>query len=275
MLLNYVVRIKKLKVNGLNRFLKYLNNDKHKNHTKKNTEIYELSNQERFTKISKNKITKNKMGYIKNRKGGRPLSVLGKSLTFNIPVGFDFDLEVSKLIYEDIVNGLKEIYKNLPPNKLGDPYTSYDLEEEEIYSVLHKQNNSHYHIVVPYLDRNGNVMRGVKSNEFTNNLKLLWNEIMIKHYEIDLEQYQPQTKEELEKGKNRRYLEELKELYVERLKIKEEKYVINQLKRVNRELKRNDSELESEENESTMETIEKNYKKTTSFFKSIPSTLKR
>jgi len=273
MIMNYVVRIKNLKVARLKTFLNYLNSSKHKNHVKKNTEIYELSSREDFVKISNEKIIKNKMGYIKNAKGGKPLQVLGKSLTFNIPTDFEFDLEKSNLIYEDLIEGLIELYENLPPFKKGDSWTNYALDRNEVYGMLHKQSNSHYHVVVPYLDRDGNVLRGVKSPTFTNGLKLLWNKVMIKHYGIDLEAYQPQSKEELEKGKNRRYLEDIKDEYTRVYEQTNNKYYKNQIVTIERLLKLNDSEINN--NIDKIDTIEKNYKNAKGYSKAITKDIPR
>lgn len=260
--MNYIVRIKNVKVDRLKTLLKYLNNENHKNHTKKSTEIYELSNREDFVKISSKKIVKNKEEYVKNKKGGRPLKVLGKSLTFNIPPSFDFDLEKSKLIYEDLINGLVEIYQNLSNDK-------YDIDVNEIYGVLHKQENPHYHILIPYLTRNGETIRDIKPKAFNSELKLLWNKVMEKHYGVSIKDYEPLSREEQNKSDNRRYLEEVKATYEERLKISEDKYLRNQMKVIDRLLKENDSDIDNSIDK--IDTIENNLRKAKGFYKSLKS----
>lgn len=259
-IMNYVVRIKNVKVDRLRTMLNYLNDGEHKNHTKKNTEIIELSNRERFEEISNEKIVRNLTAYKKNAKGGRPLSVYGKSLTFNIPREFDFDMKTSERIYEDLVEGIKELYQNLPPFKKGEEGESYDLREEEIYSVLHNQENPHYHIVIPYLTANGETIRGTKSRVFLSQLKALWSEIMVKHYGISLEEYQPASEEVKNLCINRRFLEDLEEYYQRRLDINPNlRYEKSQMTKIKRMLRLTDEELESEQSEKNLDGLEKSY----------------
>ena len=243
MIMNYVVRIKKVEVNKLNTLLNYLNSENHKNHTKKNTVITELSNRENFQKITSGKLWKNAESYIKNGKGGQKLKRIGKSLTFNIPPQFEFNEEVAADLSRDISKGLKNLY-----NIYG-----YDLKEEEIYKVLHSQDNSHYHVITPYLDMEGKTLLYTNHKKFLGELKLMWNEIMINTYGIDLEQYQPLSQEEQELNKNRRYLEELKEYYFSEFDI-EENYIKNQVLKIDRLLRMSNEDLDQEEKK--IKTIE-------------------
>jgi len=223
MIKNYVVRIKNVKSERLNTFLDYLNDDSHKNHTKKNTVIMELSNRKIFQELTNAKIWKNTESYINNRKGGRKLQVCGKSLTFNIPPHFQFNNTIAAELSEEISKGIKTLY-----NHYG-----YDLQEEEMYIVLHRQSNPHFHVFIPYLDMEGNTLRDIKPKKFLNELKLLWNEMMINSYRVDLDQYQPLNKEEKELNQNRRYLEELKSCYLMNFD-KEEKFIKNQILKIDR-----------------------------------------
>lgn len=262
--MNYVVRMKNVKVDRLNTILNYLTNDNHKNHTKHNTQISELSNREQYRNIADNKIVKNKVAYMKNGKGGKPLSVFGKSLTFNIPPSFEMNEKLSKDIYNDLVIGLKELYKNLPPFSKGDPGESYDLDENELYSVFHNQNNPHWHVLVPYLSKEGKTLRGTKSKVFLSQLKALWSEIVMKHYNVSLEEYQPESEEEKNMSINRRYLNDLKEYYLERIELHKgsAKWEKNQIKSIERLLELNDNELESADSDKKIERLEYNYEKT-------------
>ena len=226
MIKNYVVRIKNLKVARLNTFLNYLNNTEHKNHSKHNTVITELSDRTNFQELTHEKIWKNAESYIKNKKGGRKLKVCGKSLTFNIPPHFQFNNTIAAELSEEISKGIKILY-----NTYG-----YDLKEEEIYKVLHNQTNPHFHVLIPYLDMRGNTLRDTKPKKFLNELKLLWNEIMINSYGINLDQYQPLDQEEKEVNKNRRYLEELKDCYLIDFN-KEDKFIKNQILKIDRLLR--------------------------------------
>lgn len=269
MIMNYVVRIKNVRVDRLRTILNYLTNDNHKNHTKHQTEISELSDRERYEKVANEKIVKNKVDYMKNGKGGRPLSVFGKSLTFNVPPAFTMDEKTSEKVYEDLLEGIQEIYRNLPPYSKGDDGETYELDPEEIYSVFHNQNNAHWHIIVPYLSKEGKTLRGTKSKVFLSSLKALWSEIIMKHFQISLEEYQPETEEEKIMSINRRYLNELKEYYLERISQHKGNptYEKNQMKVIERMLKLNDNELESSDSEKKFETLEKNFEKVNSYAK--------
>lgn len=248
MIMNYVVRIKKVEVSKLNTLLNYLNNENHKNHTKKNTVITELSNREIFQKITSDKLWKNAESYIKNGKGGQKLKRIGKSLTFNIPPQFEFDHNTAATIHKDITKGIKDLY-----NTYG-----YNIEEEETYKVLHNQDNPHFHIFIPYLDRNGKTLLYTNKKKFLGELKLMWNEIMINTYGINLEQYQPLDQEEQNLNKNRRYLEQLKEYYFSEFDI-EENYIKNQVLKIDRLLRMNNEELDQEEKK--IKTIENSLEK--------------
>ena len=249
MIKNYNVRIKNVKATRLVTFVKYLNNNKHKNHTKRNTQIIEYSNKNDFLASTKEKQLKNTLNYKKNKKGGRKLVVIGKSITFNIPKDFEFDINIGKEINQDINTKLKGLY-----NSYG-----YTLTDNEVYSVLHNQINPHFHFFIPYLTKGGKTLPFVKPSKFLGELKFLWNEIMIKHYGLTLEEYQPLTQENQEQNKNKRYLEELKDFYINELEVANNKYIKNQLVKVQRLLKLNNNELEDKTKQ--IDLLEKNLKK--------------
>ncbi len=255
MLNNYVVRIANVKAERLQTFVKYLNNTEHKNHAKHNTSITEYSNKKDFLIATSEKLFLNREAFKKRARGGRKLKVVGKSLTFNIPTKFEFNNDIADYLSEEIKIKLKELY-----NSFG-----YHLQEDEIYSVLHKQKNPHYHVIIPYLDKNGKPIKDIKPKAFLNKLKLAWNEIMINSYQVDLEKYQPLDQVAKEIGKNRRFLEELKEYYKSN-DFENDKFVKNQIKRAKRLLKLNDEALEASQSdiesmEHNLEKVLKNYKK--------------
>lgn len=245
MIMNYVVRIKNINVERLNTFINYLNNKKHKNHTKKNTVITELSNRKSFYETTSEKVWKNAEAFIKRARGGRRLKVVGKSLTFNIPPQFEFNDITAADLEEEIKKGIKDLY-----NTFG-----YELKEEEMYMVLHNQDNPHFHVFIPYLDMEGKPLRDIKPKKFLNELKMLWNEIMIKTYGINLEQYQPLDQEDQEENKNRRYLNELKEYYMGEFDIEEDNYIKNQVLRIDRLLRLKNKELDNKNDK--IKTLEK------------------
>lgn len=248
MIKNYVVRIKNVKAERLNALLNYLNDKNHKNHTKKNTVITELSNRKEFYEITSEKLWKNAESYIKNKKGGRKLKVIGKSLTFNIPPHFQFNNIIAAELSEEISKGIKSLY-----NTYG-----YDLQEEELYKVLHNQDNPHFHVFIPYLNMRGNTLRDIKPKKFLNELKLLWNEIMINSYGIDLDQYQPLDQEEKALNQNRRYLEELKDCYLINFN-KEDKFIKNQILKIDRLLRLDNDFLDQKKK--SVELLEKTFGK--------------
>lgn len=247
MIMSYVVKMKNIRPNGLHRYINYLNNPNTKSHKEKNTVITELSNRDNFIKISSEKLWNNGEKYIKNGKGGRPLTRIGKSLTFNIPTQFEFNDNVSIHIYNEIINGLKSIY-----NSYG-----YNIDDSEIYSVLHKQDNSHFHIISPYLDREGNTLLFTNHYRFEKELKMLWNEIIINTYGISLEEYQPLK--EREDNDNRRYLNELKEYYMNGFNLQEEEYIKNQVLKIDRLLRLSNEDLE--EKKKQIKTLDNNLDK--------------
>ena len=236
MIMSYVVRMKNVRPNGLNRYINYLNNPNTKSHKEKNTVITELSNRDNFLKISSEKLWNNGEKYIKNGKGGRPLTRVSKSLTFNVPTQFEFNYNVGEDIFKDIIKGLKSLYNS---------YGHY-ISESEIYSVLHKQDNSHFHVIIPYLDMEGNTLLFTNNYRFEKELKMLWNEIIINTYGVSLEDYQPL--EEQEHNDNRRYLNELKEYYMNGFNVQEDKFIKNQVLKIDRLLRLSNEELEKKNN---------------------------
>ncbi len=247
MIKNYVVGIRSVKAERLGTFINYLNSTTHKNHTKHNTEISEYSDRESFEALYADRLWKNAEAFIKRARGGRRLKVIGKSLTFNIPPQFEFNKEIANDLSEDIINGLKKIY-----NSFG-----YELEENEIYYVLHNQRNPHFHFIVPYLDKSGTPLKDVKTKKFLSELKLLWNEVMINAYQIKLEEYKPLNEGNKNINMNRQFLEELKAYYEK--EFENEKYVNGQIKRVKRLLKLSDDLLK--EKASDIESLDINLEK--------------
>lgn len=250
MLKNYVVRIANVKAERLNTFVKYLNNTEHKNHAKHNTSIVEYSNKKNFLISTSEKLFLNQEAFKKRARGGRRLKVIGKSLTFNIPPKFQFNNEVGDYLSEEIKKKIRELY-----NSFG-----YELKEWEIYSVLHNQSNPHFHVIIPYLDKEGKPIKHIKPKSFLNDLKLAWNEIMVNAYQVDLEQYQPLDQDKKEIGKNRRFLEELKDFF-EEPQFKDDEYVAKRLKKINRLLDLNDDAVEALERTKDIQGLEKNLEK--------------
>lgn len=158
MLKNYNVKIRNLNKDRVSVFVKYLNDTKHKNHSKHNTKIYNLSNTDLFIEKSNDKIRLNEEQFIKRARGGRRLKVFGKSLTFNIPKSFIVNELICQKVYNDLIKQIIDLYK----------VYDYRINQSDFYSVLHLQPNSHFHIVLPYLDNSGNTLKFSTRKQFLN-----------------------------------------------------------------------------------------------------------
>lgn len=249
MLKSYYVKVRNVKVSGgTKRLTNYFNNSEHKNHTKHNTKIIPLglySEEEKHNLKSKKdyvelmndriKLNSEKLEESGKKKRGTKLKIIGKSFTFNVPPKYNVTEEQLKSIYNDLLNTLKEIYLR----------NGCIVSEEEIYSVIHLQENSHIHMQIPYVDCFGNTMRFLKPKSFTNQLRMSFNKIVDKNLKRSINQYNPLTREEIEHNKMIRFLLELKvgyqvELNSEILTDKESKYIKNQIVSVDRLLNKNE-----------------------------------
>lgn len=246
MLKNYTVRIKNVKCEKVSQILKYFNDNEHKNHTKKNTEIFELSNLEEFKELNKMKIEKNESNYKLNGKGGRKLSISNKSLTFNLPNNYNCSVEQIKEINTLLTQEIIKLYKTY----------NFEISTDEVYSVIHYQNNAHIHTLLPYLDKNGEVIRAIKSKNFLTELKLRFSVSVDKILGTDFKAYKPLKEEEKENNRVVAYLEELKAYYTHLLTFGDSKYYTNQIINIDRVLKDNPKVINEQ-----IETITRNAEK--------------
>lgn len=243
MISNYNVKIRNLNVDRVNVFVKYLNDAKHKNHSKHNTSIYNLSDTDLFIQKSNDKIEMNKQAFIKRARGGRRLKVFGKSLTFNIPKSFIVNELICIKVYNDLITQIIDLYSQY----------NYEINESDFYSVLHLQSNAHFHIVLPYLDNHGNTLKYTTRKHFLNELKLIWTNTVENHFKVSKEDYIPLSNAEEGNNKTIRYLQELLSFYS---KLEESKYIKNQMVVINRLLNEN-----SEINQDKLQRIDKNKSK--------------
>ena len=236
MLKNYTVIVKNVKKDKHKNMLTYLSDDKHKNHTKNATEIYELSNANEFEKITKDKLKKNEENYYnpdKGYRGGRKLKVVNKSFTFNLPKSYkeiasvekckEIDLKLKKAIIKIFI-------------QLG-----IEINENELYSVLHYQDNPHIHLIIPYLDKEGNTIRAIKPKGFTSRLKILFSQVVDNVLNTDINNYKKLNQDENGQNRTIQAMEEIKNWYQTIIKIDgiETKYYKNQIISINRILKDN------------------------------------
>jgi len=252
MIKNYTVIIKNVRTTGLKKLLNYFNNDSHKNHTKNGTQIVEYGSQDKFEKLNNEKIFQNAENYIKNKKGGRKLSIVGKSLTFNLPKSYREIADISKCekINKMLVRGIMSEYQKF----------NVEIGEDEIYSVLHHQDNPHFHLIIPYLDKNGNTIREIKPKGFTSRMKILFSQVVDRVLETDIKKYEKLNQGGNEKNMVRMNLKSMKDWYSTLIRMdgKETKYYTNQIIAINRLLEGQEEVLQ-EQVEKTMRNIEKAY----------------
>jgi hypothetical protein len=211
MIKNYNVKIRNINVDRVESYCKYLNDGNHKNHTKKDTKIINNSDTNRFLNNVIKSIDNNRKNYELNGKGGKKLKVFGKSLTFNIPTTFTPSSEILKKIERDLIDKIIDLYGNY----------DYEIDRNELYSVIHSQDNNHIHLIIPQIDKSGNLItsiskngnkdyRFIKSKTFLNQMKLIWNELVEYHFEVSHNEYKPLSKPQNENNSMIRTLEDLK-----------------------------------------------------------------
>ena len=167
---------------GVINFVKYLQNEKHKNH--KNTKIELLNND--YIKFAHHVILEEQSLEIKKRmakKGGRPSSEYCKSFTFNIPP-----------IYKDLITKSKLQSLNTQIIKNIATYLKIDYEEIErkSLSVLHRQENTHIHFVLATVLKNKK-NREIKSKAFLNFVKTIFTQQVDQILETSIKKYETTT----------------------------------------------------------------------------------
>jgi FtsZ-binding cell division protein ZapB len=182
------------------------------------------------------KIKENEKKYLKNGKGGRKLKISNKSLTFNIPVGYSCSIQELKEINKTLTQEIIKLYKAY----------NFDIKENEIYNIIHYQDNPHIHALLPYLDKNGEVIRKIKSKNFLNELKLIFNYSVDSVLGTDFKAYKSLQEEQREHNRVILYLEELLSYYKHLLSIEDSKYYKNQVISIERILKDNPKEISKE-----------------------------
>jgi preprotein translocase subunit SecD len=156
----YVVRIDNIVKNRAEQYVNYLVNYEHKNHIKR-TQILGGQEREIFLHNNKQKIALNELNKI--GKGGKPLKVSDKSLTFNIPKDYACSESKLYLIEEQMLTFIKNLYKEQGVN----------VSTVDFFSNIHNQENKHINMIIPYLDQEGKSIPFIKSN--THFLKVIAN----------------------------------------------------------------------------------------------------
>jgi len=234
MLKNYVVKMENVEVGKQNKIINYMVNQEHKNH--KNTIILTEDNSEDYKLNLMKKLHASQLNYAKNKKGGRPLKRLAKSLTFNIPKYFN----ISETELKSIDGILKLKIKNLI-DSLG-----IDLNLSDIFSAGHYQDNAHIHLLLPTVNNNGKNIRYFNNKAFLTQLKVIFTETVDKTLNTDIKEVETLTPEEQEHNKVIKSLEHLINEYqyilnTEELQPKAEKFINNAIIEIKRILEQSDS----------------------------------
>lgn len=148
----YIVRIENINVQRAEQYIEYLLNGDHDNHIDRTEIVNTIGEKDRYVVNNKLKILKNKEN--KRGKGGKPLKVSDKSLTFNIPK----DYECSERDLIDIQTQLFNLIKNMYREN------GVNVEEVDFFTNIHNQENKHINFAIPYLDQDGRSIPFIKSN---------------------------------------------------------------------------------------------------------------
>jgi len=211
MLKNYTVIVKNVDIVKENNLINYLVNERHRNHLKKDTKIIEFSNRKTYQTHNENKVKINRNNYILNGKGGKSLKRISKSYTFNLPKSYKSIVSIEQMRQIDsmLKRHITKIYADF----------NIDINTDEIYSVLHYQDNPHLHLLTPYLDKNGKVIRQINHKGFTSKLKITFSKIVDKVLNQDISKYQKDSPEQNNINKVKIDLERLKDWYEDLMRI--------------------------------------------------------
>jgi hypothetical protein len=181
MLKNYTVKMKNVKYDGLLKYVNYLYSETHKNHSK-TEKIISINGNDNYVENMIDLKSKNEKNYILNAKGGRKLQDICKSLTLNVPKNYEANEEQLKKIGLDFHKNLKQYLKD----------KNIDLENKNVLNVLHKQENNHFHYLLPLLDNEGNTIRYFKEKHFLKKIKVIFSNTVdnvlntnIKNYNVE------------------------------------------------------------------------------------------
>ena len=228
---NYVVKQKNVKIEKSGTIIRYMLNEEHKNH--KNTKILCEDNSDNFQDLLVDRLHLNNINYMKNRKGGRKLKDIAKSLTFNVPPAFNISEEDIKKVLDLIKKRMTELFDKF----------DIDLDESDLFSAVHIQDNSHIHLLLPMLDKQGKNIRMFKEPSFLIQLKILFTESVDMVCKKDIKEYKPLTEEEQAHNEAIRELNIMKNSYIlvkstiPADKAKAVKFIDNEIIKINRALK--------------------------------------
>lgn len=137
---NFFVRRERVKFKdkGLFNLLKYLEDDKHKNHSSKTEEITQIFNsRDKFYLNTINRVKKREFDTKMNRKRGRELGSYRFSYCFSFPKGLKVSKEENEKIIRILLKDFRKTLKIKPDELLQNSFIN-----------LHKNQNEHINLVV-------------------------------------------------------------------------------------------------------------------------------
>lgn len=244
MLKNYTVKVKNVKKVALRNYINYLNSEKHQNHTE--TKIFNENNDINYYKNEIFKFSNNEENYKLNGKGGRKCSIISKSITFNIPPYYKCSQTQLNTIKKDILTSIVMLYSQ----------NGIEISYNDLYAVIHDQNNPHIHLLVPTLTQSGENIRFITRKLFILELKKIFTKTVDKVLNVSYRDYIPLKKEELEHNKVVKYLQDIRAIYAYYLTLEDSKYYKNQILQIDRVIQENPKILNEQ-----IQTIIKNTEK--------------
>lgn len=149
----YVVRIENIVKTELEQYVNYLLNGDHGNHSERTEIVDTILDKDEYMVGELLKIREN--GQRKVGKGGKPLKVSNKALTFNIPKDYEVSADDCKEIHRRLRSYMFGLYRA----------NGYELGEVEIFSNIHLQGNAHINLAIPYLTIEGKTIPFIKSRD--------------------------------------------------------------------------------------------------------------
>lgn len=209
----YITRIENVIKTEVDQMVNYLVNEEHGHHLSSDI-LNTLQNREEYLEHNGDKIAKNTE--MKKGKGGKPLKVSNKSLTFNIPK----DYEASEQQAIDIQLKLFDFIKNMYKSK------GFDFKDIDYFTNIHYQENKHINFILPYLDNNGYSIPFIKSKDILKEMASEFTKITDEVLGTQIENYQTATAA-LETAEKE--LENIENLTLEDISLLKVKYKDNKL----------------------------------------------
>ena len=179
----YITKIENVEKGRVKILIDYLLNKEHGNHSGKTEILNTIIDKKEFWVHNALKIKTNKLR--RKGKGGSPLKVSNKSLTFNIPPDYHTTEYEAIKIQIGLFDYIKEKYA----------LNGHIMKDIDFFTNIHFQNNTHINFIIPYLNTNGETMRFIKPEDFIKDLAAEFTKITdnvlgtnIKNYRTEAQQ---------------------------------------------------------------------------------------